>query len=277
MKFTKMHGLGNDYVYVNCFTEEIREPAKVARAVSDRHKGVGSDGLILIGPSRCADFKMQVYNADGTVAEMCGNGIRCLGKYVYERGMTEKTDLEIETLVGVRKLWLKTKQGKVTGAMVSMGIPILEADKIPIISGHCTVVDESIVINHMEYRITGVSMGNPHAVIFVKSVKGIDLNRLGPAFEYHGRFPRRINVEFAEVLDRDTVKMRVWERGAGETLACGTGACAVTVASILNHLTERRVKVKLLGGDLDVEWREDDNTVYMSGPAEEVFDGEISF
>ncbi len=277
MKFTKMHGLGNDYVYVNCFEEEVREPAKAAKAVSDRHRGVGSDGLILIGPSERADFRMQIYNGDGSVAEMCGNGIRCLGKYVYERGMTSKTELEIETLAGIRKLWLKTEQGRVNSITVSMGMPVLEADKIPIISRNTAVVNESIVINHMEYRITGVSMGNPHAVVFVKSVKGIDLNRLGPAFEYHGRFPRRINVEFAEVLDRNTVRMRVWERGAGETLACGTGACAAAVAGVLNHLTERRVQVKLLGGDLDVEWREDDNTVYMSGPAEEVFDGEISF
>ena len=276
MKFTKMHGLGNDYVYVDCFKEEVREPSKIAKRISDRHKGVGSDGLILIGPSKCADFRMQIYNADGSVAEMCGNGIRCLGKYVYERGMTEKKELEIETLSGIRKLWLKTEREKVTEATVSMGIPILKADKIPIISEHSTVLNEPIMINHIEYRITGVSMGNPHAVIYVKRVKGVDLGRLGPAFEYHGRFPRRINVEFVEVLDQNTVRMRVWERGAGETLACGTGACAVTVAGVLNHLTERRVKVKLLGGDLDVEWREADNTVYMSGPVEEVFDGEIS-
>lgn len=275
MRFTKMHGLGNDYVYVNCFTEEVRDPVRTARAFSDRHRGIGSDGLILIGPSDKADFRMQIYNADGSVAEMCGNGIRCVGKYVYERGMTGKREIQVETLAGIRTLRLDVEEGRVKAVTVDMGIPILRADRIPVISGNTEVRNEPIEINHMEYRMTAVSMGNPHVVVYVKSVKGIDMNLLGPAFEYHGRFPRRINTEFAEVIDRSTVKVRVWERGAGETLACGTGACAVAVAGVLNDLTERKVQVKLLGGDLTVEWQESDNTVYLTGPAEMVFDGEI--
>lgn len=278
MKFTKMHGLGNDYIYVNCFEEKIKEPSKIARFISDRHKGIGSDGLILIGPSKKADFRMQIFNADGSVAEMCGNGIRCVGKYVFDRGMTEKEELEIETLAGIRRLKLHTKKldaAIVTSVTVDMGIPILTADKIPVISKNTQVINETIMINHMNYRMTAISMGNPHAVVFVKNVKGVDLPLLGPAFEYHGRFPKRINTEFVEVLDRNTINVRVWERGAGETLACGTGACAAVVASVLNNLTEREVTVKLLGGDLKVEWRQSDNIVYMTGPAQTVYDGAI--
>lgn len=278
MKFTKMHGLGNDYIYVNCFEEKIKEPSKIARFISDRHKGIGSDGLILIGPSKKADFRMQIFNADGAVAEMCGNGIRCVGKYVFDRGMTEKEELEIETLAGIRRLKLHTKKldaAIVTSVTVDMGIPILTADKIPVISKNTQVINETIMINHMNYRMTAISMGNPHAVVFVKNVKGVDLPLLGPAFEYHGRFPKRINTEFVEVLDRNTINVRVWERGAGETLACGTGACAAVVASVLNNLTEREVTVKLLGGDLKVEWRQSDNIVYMTGPAQTVYDGAI--
>ena len=275
MKFTKMHGLGNDYVYVNCFMEKVRDPALAARYVSDRHRGIGSDGLILIGPSEKADFRMQIYNADGSVAEMCGNGIRCLGKYVYEQGLTDKTKITVETLAGIRKMVLKVEEKKVIQVEVDMGIPILKADRIPVISEHTMVIDEPITVNGKEYRMTGVSMGNPHAVFYVRNVKRIDINWLGPCFEHHGRFPRRIHVEFTEVKDRHTLCVRVWERGAGETLSCGTGACAAVVASVLNNLTERKVSVKLKGGDLTVEWREDDNTVYMTGPAESVFDGEI--
>lgn len=279
MKFTKMHGLGNDYIYVNCFEEDVKEPSRIAPFVSNRHKGIGSDGLILIGPSERADFKMQVFNADGSVAEMCGNGIRCVGKYVFDRGLTDKKELEIETLAGIRRLVLHTKHWKekecVEQVTVAMGEPILQADQIPVHSQFTRVIDEPIVINHMNYHITAVSMGNPHAVVFVKRVEGIDIGNLGPAFEYYGRFPRRVNTEFAEVIDKKTLRIRVWERGAGETLACGTGACAAVVASVLNHLTEREVTVKLLGGDLKIEWRQSDNTVYMTGPAEMVYDGEI--
>lgn len=276
MKFTKMHGLGNDYVYVNCFTEEAKEPAELAKLLSDRHKGIGSDGLILIGPSRKADFRMQMYNADGSVGEMCGNGIRCLAKYVYEHGMTAQKILSVETKAGIRRLELMTDKGIVSRVRVDMGSPILKADRIPIISDKEMVISEPILVNRMEYRMTGVSMGNPHVVVYVRNVNGMDVRWLGPRFEYHGRFPKRINTEFAEVIDRNTVKVRVWERGAGETMACGTGACAVAVAGVLNDLTERTVTVKLLGGDLTIEWEESSNTVYMTGPAVTVFDGEIN-
>lgn len=275
MKFTKMHGLGNDYVYVNCFTEEAKEPSALARAVSSRHTGIGSDGLILIGPSKKADFRMQMYNADGSVGEMCGNGIRCLGKYVYEHGMTAQKELSVETKAGIRHLKLTVDNGHVMKVKVDMGSPILKADQIPIISDREKVIGEPILVNRMEYLMTGVSMGNPHAVVYVRNVNGIDVKWLGPGFEYHGRFPRRINVEFAEVIDSSTVKVRVWERGAGETMACGTGACAVAVAGVLNNLTERTVTVKLVGGDLTIEWEKESNTVYMTGPAVEVFSGEI--
>ena len=275
MYFTKMHGLGNDYVYVNCFAEYVREPGELARLVSRRHFGIGADGLILICPSEKADFRMEIYNADGSRAEMCGNGIRCLAKYVYEHGMTEKKELQIETPAGIRSLWLKTEGNRVEQVTVDMGYPVLQADKIPIISENSRVIQEKITIHQTEYRMTGVSMGNPHAVVYVKRVKGIDISRMGPEFEYHGRFPRRINVEFAEVLGRNRIRVRVWERGAGETLACGTGACAAVVASVLNDLTERQVSVQLEGGELTVLWSSDDGKVYMTGPAETVYDGEI--
>ncbi len=275
MYFTKMHGLGNDYVYVNCFVEYVREPGSLARFVSDRHFGIGSDGLILICPSEKADFRMEIFNADGSRAEMCGNGIRCLAKYVYEQGMTKKKELQIETLAGIRRLWLQTTGNLVDQVTVDMGYPVLQADKIPIISENSRVIMEKITIHQTDYQMTGVSMGNPHAVIYVNRVKGIDINRMGPEFEYHGRFPRRINVEFAEVLGRNSLRVRVWERGAGETMACGTGACAAVVASVLNDLTERQVSVQLKGGELTVLWSDEDGKVYMTGPAETVYNGEI--
>ena len=277
MYFTKMQGLGNDYIYVNGITEHIREPEKLARRLSDRHFGIGSDGLILIQPSRQADFRMEIYNADGSRAEMCGNGIRCLGKYVYDRGLTDKKELSVETLAGIRKLWLETdEEDKITQVTVDMGYPVFQADKIPIISEHARVIQEPITIQHMEYRMTGVSMGNPHAVVWVNRVQRLDLERLGPEFEYHGRFPRRVNVEFAQVVDREHITARVWERGAGETLACGTGACAVAAAGVLNDLTERHVTVKLIGGELSVLWDETDGKIYMTGPAVTVYDGIVA-
>ncbi len=275
MYFTKMHGLGNDYVYVNCFAEYIRDPGQLARTLSDRHFGIGSDGLILVCPSEKADFRMEIYNADGSRAEMCGNGIRCFAKYVYERGMTRKRELEIETAAGIRRLWLEISGDVVEQVTVDMGYPVFQADKIPIISASSRVIQEEITIHQTEYRMTGVSMGNPHAVIYVKSVKRIDLDRIGPEFEYHGRFPRRVNVEFTEIIDRDHIRVRVWERGAGETLACGTGACAAVAASVLNDLTERQVSVQLKGGILTVLWDENSGKVYMTGPAAMVYDGEI--
>ena len=275
MRFVKMHGLGNDYVYVNCFEETIKEPGILAKKVSDRHFGVGSDGLILICPSQKADFRMDIYNSDGSRAEMCGNGIRCVGKYVYDRGLTKKKNLRIETLAGIRELVLHTRDGMVEAVTVDMGYPVLQSDKIPIISANNRVIREKINIYKTEYEITGVSMGNPHVVIYVSHVKWVDLDRIGPEIEYYGRFPRRTNVEFVEVIDRNTLKARVWERGAGETLACGTGACASVVASVLNDLTERQVTVKLKGGDLSVIWNEKDGKVYMTGPATTVYDGEF--
>ena len=275
MKFTKMHGLGNDYVYVNCFEEKIDNPPAVARFVSDRHFGIGSDGLIMINPSKTADFEMEMYNADGSRGEMCGNGIRCVAKYVYDYGLTDKTQISVETLGGIKYLDLTVEDGKVSQVKVDMGKPELEADLIPIISEREQVIDEPIEVDGKEYHMTGVSMGNPHAVIYVDDVKGLDLEKIGPKFENHERFPKRINTEFVHCIDRQTVEMRVWERGSGETLACGTGACAVAVSSILNNLTDTRVTVKLLGGDLQIEWDREKDRVFMTGPATVVFDGMI--
>ena len=275
MKFTKMHGLGTDYVYVNCFEEKIDNPPAVARFVSDRHFGIGSDGLIMINPSKTADFEMEMYNADGSRGEMCGNGIRCVAKYVYDYGLTDKTQISVETLGGIKYLDLTVEDGKVSQVKVDMGKPELEADLIPIISEREQVIDEPIEVDGKEYHMTGVSMGNPHAVIYVDDVKGLDLEKIGPKFENHERFPKRINTEFVHCIDRQTVEMRVWERGSGETLACGTGACAVAVSSILNNLTDTRVTVKLLGGDLQIEWDREKDRVFMTGPATVVFDGVI--
>ena len=275
MKFTKMHGLGNDYVYVNCFEEKIDNPPAVARFVSDRHFGIGSDGLIMINPSQTADFEMEMYNADGSRGEMCGNGIRCVAKYVYDYGLTDKTQISVETLGGIKYLDLTIEDGKVSLVKVDMGKPKLEADLIPIISEREQVIDEPIEVDGKEYHMTGVSMGNPHAVIYVDDVKGLDLEKIGPKFENHERFPKRINTEFVHCIDRQTVEMRVWERGSGETLACGTGACAVAVSSILNNLTDTQVTVKLLGGDLQIEWDREKDRVFMTGPATVVFDGVI--
>jgi diaminopimelate epimerase len=275
MKFTKMQGLGNDYVYVNCFEEKIENPPAVARYVSDRHFGIGSDGLIMINPSEVADFEMEMYNADGSRGEMCGNGIRCVAKYVYDYGLTDKTQISVETLGGIKYLDLTVEDGKVVLVKVDMGKPGLKSDLIPIISENEKVIDEPIEVDGQVYHMTGVSMGNPHTVIYVDDVKNLDLEKIGPKFENHERFPKRINTEFVHCIDRNTVEMRVWERGSGETLACGTGACAVAVASILNNLTDTRVTVKLLGGDLQIEWDQKKNHVFMTGPAKVVFDGVI--
>ena len=275
MKFTKMQGLGNDYVYVDCTRKMIEDPEGTARFVSDRHFGIGSDGLILICPSEVADFEMKMYNADGSRGEMCGNGIRCVAKYVYDYGLTDKTAISIETLGGIKYLNLTVEDGKAVMIRVDMGTPGLSPEQIPIVAEGDRVIDESIQVDGVEYRMTGVSMGNPHAVVYVDDVQGMDLEKIGPFFEHHERFPKRINTEFARVLDRRTVEMRVWERGSGETLACGTGACAVAVASILNGLTEDAVTVKLLGGDLEIWWDRKENKVYMTGPAKVVFDGTI--
>ena len=274
MRFTKMQGLGNDYVYVNCFEEKVARPSETAVRVSDRHFGIGADGLILIKPSEKADFEMEMYNADGSRGEMCGNGIRCVAKYVYDYGLTDQTHISIETLGGIKYLDLIVEEGRVRLVKVDMGSPVLEAEQIPIIGLGNRVLDETIRVDDMEYRITGVSMGNPHGVVFLKDVKNLEIEKIGPLFEHHECFPNRVNTEFAHVLDRQTAEMRVWERGSGETLACGTGACAVAVACVLNGYTEEEVTVKLLGGELQIRWDREKDRVYMTGPAEVVFDGE---
>ena len=275
MKFTKMQGLGNDYVYVNCFKEKIDNPSELARRISDRHFGVGSDGLIMINPSDKADFEMEMYNADGSRGEMCGNGIRCVAKYVYDYGLTDKTHISVETLGGIKYLDLTVEEGKVKMVKVDMGKPELEPLKIPVKASGDKAVDEPILVGGNEYRMTCVSMGNPHAVIFIGcDVREFPLEEIGPKFENHERFPKRVNTEFVRVIDRRTAEMRVWERGSGETLACGTGACAVAVACALNGFTEDEVTVRLLGGDLQIRWDREKDTVFMTGPAEVVFDGE---
>lgn len=276
MKFTKMHGIGNDYVYVNCFEESVKNPAEVSKFVSDRHFGIGSDGLILISPSAIADFRMNIYNADGSQAEMCGNGIRCVAKYVYDYGLTDKTEISVETLAGIKYLRLQVENGKVASVEVNMGAPILEPKEIPVAVEESPVVNVPVEVKGKIYHMTCVSMGNPHAIIFMNNVKDLDIAAIGPYFENHTVFPKRTNTEFVEVLDRNTVNMRVWERGSDETLACGTGACATTVACILNDKTENEVTVHLLGGDLKIRWDREANQIYMTGPATVVFDGEIT-
>ena len=276
MKFyKKLQGIGNDYVYVNCLQETIENPSELAKKISDRHYGVGSDGLIMINPSDKADFEMEMYNADGSRGEMCGNGIRCVAKYVYDYGLTDKTSISVETLAGIKYLDLTVEDGKVVLVKVDMGKPMLRPEEVPVVSEKEEVIDEPITVDGQEYRMTCVSMGNPHAVVFIdQDVKEFPLETVGVKFENHERFPKRVNTEFVNVLDRHTAQMRVWERGSGETLACGTGACAVAVACALNGLTEDEVTVKLLGGDLQIKWDREKNTVYMTGPAEVVFDGE---
>ena len=281
MKFTKMEGIGNDYIYVNCFQETVENPADFSVKYSDRHFGIGSDGLILICPSEIADFKMSMYNADGSQAEMCGNGIRCVGKYVYDYGLTSQTEITVETLAGIKYLTLHVEDGKVREVTVDMGEPIFTPSEIPVdlsklsMEAGSRVVDVPIEIADKEYRMTCISMGNPHAVVFVDGVKELPLEQIGPLFEQHPVFPKRVNTEFIEVLSDTEVNMRVGERGSGETLAYGTGACASAVACVLNHKTKDEIVLHLLGGDLKVKWDQEKNRVYMTGPAKVVFDGEI--
>ncbi len=275
MKFTKMQGIGNDYVYVNCFREQVADPEKTAVLVSDRHFGVGADGLILIKPSQRADFEMDMYNADGSRGAMCGNGIRCVAKYVYDYGLTDKTRITVDTMSGVKTLDLFVEDGKVTRVKVDMGAPELTAAGIPAQFEKEQVVNEPLSVGGAEYRITCVSMGNPHCVVPVEDVDGFDIEKTGPMFENHPMFPDRVNTEFIRVLDERTVQMRVWERGSGETWACGTGACAVAVACALNGWTKDQVLVHLRGGDLEILWDREKNTVFMTGPAAVVFEGEI--
>lgn len=276
-KFTKMHGAGNDYIYVNCFEETVSDINSTAKAVSDRHFGIGSDGLVLICPSDKADFRMDMYNSDGTQAEMCGNATRCVGKFVHDRGLTDKTEITLETLAGIKVLKLNLDDsGMVDTVTVNMGSPELVPANIPIDSKLERFIQEEITVGSKPYKVTGVSMGNPHAVTFVDDVYSIEIEKLGPLFENHELFPRRINTEFAQIVNDHTIKMRVWERGAGETLACGTGACATMVSAKLSGLVGNEADLELLGGTLHIEWNENDNCVYMTGPARFVFDGVIT-
>lgn len=277
MKFTKMHGCGNDYIYVDGSREMIKQEEKpeIVRRLSDRHFGIGGDGVIFINPSDEADFEMEMYNADGSRAEMCGNGIRCVAKYVYDKGLTDKKKLSIISAGKIKHLCLTIQDKKVILVKVNMGAPELRAGYIPVTADTEQVIDEPITVQGKEYRMTCVSMGNPHAVVFMDDVADLKIEEIGPYFENHERFPKRTNTEFVKVLDRHTVEMRVWERGTGETLACGTGACATVAACILNGLTDEQVTVKLLGGELEVFWDRKENAVYMTGPATFVFDGEV--
>lgn len=274
MKFTKMHGAGNDYVYVNGFVETIEDPASLSIAISDRHFGIGADGLVLILPSETSDFRMRIFNADGSEAEMCGNASRCIAKYVFDHGMTDKTSITLETLSGQKRLDLQLTEGIVKSVRVDMGEPILSSKQIPVHSDEDEIIDFPIALDGKKVNITALSMGNPHVIIFVDNVDEIDLPKVGPKVEHHPLFPKRTNTEFVQILSPDHLKMRVWERGSGETLACGTGACAATVASILNEKAERKVTMELKGGTLFIEWSEVDNHVYMTGPAITVFEGE---
>lgn len=276
MKFTKMQGIGNDYVYVDCFKESVDNASEVAIRISDRHFGIGSDGLILIKPSKKADFEMVMYNADGSLGGMCGNGIRCVAKYVYDKGLTDKTDITVEAGGSVKYLKLTVENGEVSQVKVNMGKPELNAKKVPVQTDSEQWVGEPLKVGEDTYQVTCVSMGNPHCVTFwEEDVRELDLPEIGPDFENHACFPQRVNTEFINVLDRKNLRMRVWERGSGETLACGTGACAAGVAAMLNGYTEDEVTVHLLGGDLKIQWDREENLVYMTGPAAIVFEGEI--
>lgn len=276
MKFTKMQGLGNDYIYINCTKgyESIENPGELSKKLSDRHFGIGGDGIILICDSDLADFKMRMFNKDGSESEMCGNGIRCVGKYVYDFGLTKKNNITIETLAGIKNLKLNISKGKVESVCVDMGEPILEPNKIPLkCDNNKNIIELNLLDNKFIFHC--VSMGNPHAITVIDDIKNFDVNKFGKLVESDYHFPKKTNVEFIQILDTNNIKMRVFERGSGETLACGTGACASVVSCVLNGLTERKVKVNLLGGFLDIEYNESDNHVYMTGPAVTVFKGEI--
>ena len=277
MDFTKMHGIGNDYVYINCFEETVKAPEKLSPVLSDRHKGIGGDGIILIKPSLKADCEMDIYNADGSRAKMCGNGIRCVAKYAYEHGIAHKKTMTIDTQSGIKAINLTTDANdRVQTVTVDMGEPILKPAEIPALFAGDDVIHRPISVGGALTRVTCVSMGNPHCVCFVPDLESLNLSEIGPSFENHHCFPNGVNTEWIHVIDSGHINMRVWERGSGETKACGTGACASVVACVLNGLTSRRVTVKLLGGSLKIEWRESDNHVYMTGPAEEVFTGIIT-
>ena len=280
IKFTKMHGCGNDYVYINGFTEKIDNHPEAAIKLSNRNFGIGSDGIIFINPSEKADFEMEMYNMDGSRAEMCGNGIRCVGKYVYDHGLTDKTVITVDTLAGIKTLDMKVENGCVSEVTVDMGVPVTVPLKIPVsidfANGKGRIVNEPLTVGGTEYMVTCVSMGNPHAVVFIDyDESDLKILETGPLFENNDAFPERVNTEFVRIRDRNHIDMRVWERGSGETLACGTGACAAAVASILNGFTEDEIVVKLQGGELKIRWDRESRHVFMTGPAETVFEGTL--
>lgn len=275
MKFTKMHGCGNDYIYVDCTHTPMEDPEGFAIRYSDRHKGIGADGLITIHPSQKADFRMAMYNADGSEGAMCGNGIRCVGKFVYDKGLTDKTHLVIETKAGCKTLDLTVEDGKVSKVRVDMGRPVTAAEQIPVAGLGEEVIDRTVTVAGQDWTMTCVSMGNPHAVLWVDQVAGRDLEAIGPKFEHHPMFPDRVNTEFARIIDRENIEMRVWERGSGETMACGTGATATAYAAWRCGRTGKKVTVHLLGGDLEIEYDQARDTMLMTGPAETVFEGEV--
>jgi len=275
MRFTKMHGAGNDYIYVDASTIDVPDPSSLAKQISDRHFGVGSDGLVLIMPSQVADFRMRMFNADGSESEMCGNASRCIGKFVFDKGLTTKTTVMLETGGGIRELKLSLLDGKVDSVCVDMGKPILDPASIPVSVYGEQAVYVPVTVDGVVYEVTCVSMGNPHAVLFTTGIDDLDLTQLGPKFEHNVLFPNRVNTEFVEVIASDHVKMRVWERGAGETMACGTGACAVLVAGVMRGLLKTKVTVDLPGGSLIIEWKQDNQHVYLTGEAAFVYEGEL--
>ncbi|MDO5555915.1 MAG: diaminopimelate epimerase [Clostridia bacterium] len=277
MKFTKMHGLGNDYVYIDCYSKEVnlKDISNLAKFMSNRHFGIGSDGIILICKSDVADFKMRMFNSDGSEAEMCGNGIRCVGKFVYDKGLTTKQTLKIETLAGAKILKLNITNQKVETVTVDMGEPIFEPKKIPVKYSQTPVKNLKIKVLDKDFNFTCVSMGNPHAVTIVDNISQFDVEKYGAVLEKNEHFPQKSNIEFIEIIDKNNIKMRVWERGAGETLACGTGACAVAIASNINELTNEKVNIELLGGILNINWDKKTNHVFMTGAATTVFEGQI--
>ncbi len=277
MRVTKMHGAGNDYIYINCFEETVADPSRAARELSDRRFWLGSDGLVLIKPSEVADFEMDMYNSDGSRAEMCGNAIRCVGKYVYDNALTDKTEITVSTGAGIKHISLLLENGKVVGARADMGKPILRPSDIPCLFDGDTALSRPITVNGRDYSVSCVSMGNPHAVVYVGDVDGLEIEKIGPYFEAHEMFPKKTNTEFVKVISRDCLQMRVWERGAGETWACGTGACASLVATVLNGLCDRKATLRLRGGDLAIEWDEKTDHVFMTGPAVTVYTTEIDY
>ncbi len=279
IEFTKLHGCGNDYIYIDGSTQKLPQEAKpdFVRKMSDRHFGIGGDGVIFINPSDEADFEMEMYNADGSRAQMCGNGIRCVAKFVYDKHLTDRTEITVVSAGSVKKLKLYVEDGQVKRVRVNMGRPILKASEIPVVAETEQVLDHPVSVADRQWRMSCVSMGNPHAVVLAEDVESLPLAQIGPCFEQYPMFPERVNTEFIRIIDKNTIQLRVWERGSGETLACGTGCCAAVAACVLNGLTERNVTVRVLGGELQIEWDESTGEIFMTGPAETVFEGWVEY